>query len=53
MLGVSGVALPRGCWLAFSFGDERRAFVVSLDLVARSASAGWRDGGRGAAGVRA
>jgi hypothetical protein len=37
-LGVVGVALPRRVLAAFTFGDERRAFVVSLDLVARTAS---------------
>ena len=37
-LGVIGVALPRRVLVAFTFGDERRAFVVSLDLVARTAS---------------
>ena len=38
VLGVSGVSLPRRVLIAFGFGDERRAFVVSLDLVTRSAS---------------
>jgi hypothetical protein len=38
VLGVSGVTLPRRVLIAFAFGDERRAFVVSLDLVTRSAS---------------
>ena len=33
-----GVALPRRVLVAFTFGDERRAFVVALDLVARTAS---------------
>jgi hypothetical protein len=37
-LGVVGVALPRRVLIAFAFGDERKPFVVSLDLVARSAS---------------
>ena len=37
-LGVVGVALPRRVLVAFTFGDEPRAFVVSLDLVARTAS---------------
>ena len=37
-LGVLGVSLPRRVVAAFTFGDERRAFVISLDLVARSAS---------------
>lgn len=37
-LGVVGVSLPRRVQIAFTFGDERRAFVVALDLVARSAS---------------
>ncbi len=37
-LGVIGVALPRRVLVAFTFGDERRAFVVALDLVARTAS---------------
>jgi hypothetical protein len=32
------VALPRRVLIAFAFGDERKPFVVSLDLVARSAS---------------
>jgi hypothetical protein len=37
-LGVVGVALPRRVVVTFTFGDERKPFVVSLDLVARSAS---------------
>jgi septal ring factor EnvC (AmiA/AmiB activator) len=37
-LGVVGVALPRRVLVALTFGDEPRAFVVSLDLVARTAS---------------
>jgi hypothetical protein len=37
-LGVAGVELPRRVLVAFAFGDDRRTFVVSLDLVARSAS---------------
>jgi hypothetical protein len=37
-LGVVGVDLPRRVLVSFAFGDERRAFVVSLDLVARSAT---------------
>ncbi len=37
-LGVVGVELPRRVVVTFAFGDERRAFVVSLDLVARTAS---------------
>ncbi len=37
-LGVIGVELPRRVLVGFSFGDERRAFVVSLDLVARTAT---------------
>ena len=36
-LGVVGVALPRRVLVAFTFGDEPRDFVVSLDLVARTA----------------
>ncbi len=37
VLGVVGVALPRRVLAAFTFGDERRDFVISLDLVARTA----------------
>ena len=37
-LGVAGVELPRRVLIAFTFGDDRRVFVVSLDLVARTAS---------------
>jgi hypothetical protein len=37
-LGVVGVELPRRVVATFAFGDERRAFVVLLDLVARTAS---------------
>ena len=37
-LGVVGVALPRRVLVTFTYGDERRPFVVSLDLVARTAS---------------
>jgi hypothetical protein len=37
-LGVAGIELPRRVLVAFSFGDDRRSFVVSLDLVARTAS---------------
>ena len=38
VLGVIGVALPRRVLVALTFGDEPRAFVVALDLVARTAS---------------
>jgi hypothetical protein len=38
VLGVCGVALPRRVLVAFTFDDERRAFIVALDLVGRSAS---------------
>jgi hypothetical protein len=38
VLGVYDVALPRRIFVAFAFGDERRTFVVSLDLVARTAT---------------
>jgi hypothetical protein len=38
VLGVYGVELPRRVIIAFAFGDERRTFVVSLDLVARAAT---------------
>jgi hypothetical protein len=37
-LGVAGIELPRRVLVAFAFGDDRRSFVVSLDLVARTAS---------------
>jgi hypothetical protein len=37
-LGVSDIELPRRVLISFLFGDERRAFVVALDLVARTAS---------------
>jgi hypothetical protein len=37
-LGVAGIELPRRVLVAFAFGDDRRTFVVSLDLVARTAS---------------
>ena len=37
-LGVAGVELPRRVLITFVFGEERRTFVVSLDLVARSAT---------------
>jgi hypothetical protein len=37
-LGVAGLELPRRVLIAFTLGDDRRVFVVSLDLVARSAS---------------
>jgi hypothetical protein len=37
-LGVAGVELPRRVLIALTFGDDRRVFVVALDLVARSAS---------------
>lgn len=37
-LGISGVELPRRVVISFAFGEDRRAFVVSLDLVARTAS---------------
>jgi hypothetical protein len=38
VLGVYDIGLPRRVFAAFSFGEERRTFVVSLDLVARTAS---------------
>jgi hypothetical protein len=38
VLGVYGVELPRRVFIAFAFGDEPRTFIVSLDLVARSAT---------------
>jgi hypothetical protein len=38
VLGVYGVELPRRVFIAFAFGDDRRTFVVSLDLVARAAT---------------
>ena len=38
MLGVGGVELPRRVFITFVFGDESRTFIVSLDLVARTAS---------------
>jgi hypothetical protein len=38
VLGVYDVGLPRRVFIAFAFGDERRTFVVALDLVARTAS---------------
>jgi hypothetical protein len=38
VLGVYDIGLPRRVFAAFAFGDERRTYVVSLDLVARSAS---------------
>jgi hypothetical protein len=37
-LGVAGIELPRRVLIAFAFADDRRTFVVSLDLVARTAS---------------
>ena len=37
-LGVTGIELPRRVLISFAFGEERRTFVVSLDLVARSAT---------------
>jgi hypothetical protein len=37
-LGVIGVDLPRRVVVSFAFRDERKAFVVALDLVARSAT---------------
>jgi hypothetical protein len=37
-LGVIGVALPRRVLITFAFGEDRKPFVVSLDLVARTAS---------------
>ncbi len=37
-LGVVGVALPRRVLVTFTYGDERKPFVVALDLVARTAS---------------
>jgi hypothetical protein len=38
VLGVYGVELPRRVFVAFAFGEERRTFIVSLDLVARAAT---------------
>jgi hypothetical protein len=38
VLGVFGVSLPRRVFVAFSFGGELRTFIISLDLVARTAS---------------
>jgi hypothetical protein len=38
VLGVYDVALPRRVFIAFAFGNDRRTFVVALDLVARTAS---------------
>jgi hypothetical protein len=37
-LGVHGVDLPRRVFITFAFSGEPRTFIVSLDLVARSAS---------------
>jgi hypothetical protein len=37
-LGVGGIDLPRRVFIAFAFGGESRTFIVSLDLVARTAS---------------
>ncbi|HET6174672.1 MAG TPA: hypothetical protein VFD90_18850 [Gaiellales bacterium] len=38
VLGVRGVGLPRRVFITFTFNGEPRMFIVSLDLVARSAS---------------
>ena len=38
MLGVGGVELPRRVFITFVFSGESRTFIVSLDLVARTAS---------------
>ena len=38
VLGVFGVEIPRKVFIAFAFGDERRVFIVSLDLVERAAT---------------
>lgn len=38
VLGVHGIDLPRRVFITFAFGGERRTFIVSLDLVARTAS---------------
>jgi hypothetical protein len=38
MLGVGGIELPRRVFITFSFSGESRTFIVSLDLVARTAS---------------
>jgi hypothetical protein len=37
-LGVGGIELPRRVFITFAFGGESRTFIVSLDLVARTAS---------------
>jgi hypothetical protein len=37
-LGVHGIDLPRRVFITFAFSGEPRTFVVSLDLVARTAS---------------
>jgi hypothetical protein len=36
VLGLYGVELPRLVFIAFAFGDDRRTFIVSLDLVAHA-----------------
>jgi hypothetical protein len=38
MLGVGGIELPRRVFITFVFSGESRTFIVSLDLVARTAS---------------
>jgi hypothetical protein len=37
-LGVHGIDLPRRVFITFAFSGEPRTFIVSLDLVARTAS---------------
>ena len=37
-LGVHGIELPRRIFITFAFSGEPRTFIVSLDLVARTAS---------------
>ena len=38
VLGVHGIELPRRIFITCTFGGESRTFIVSLDLVTRSAS---------------
>jgi hypothetical protein len=38
VLGVHGIGLPRRVFITCTFGGESRTFIVSLDLVARTAS---------------
>jgi hypothetical protein len=52
-LGVHGVGLPRRVFITFTFNGEPRTFIVSLDLVARTASVARSSDDRPAASNRA